>query len=130
MPQTTFDVWSCTKSATGIAYGLLLDDSRNHRLPKDAQIDLDSQAYSFIPEGYPLTDPAKEKIKLRHLLSMTSGIPGEDHGIEGFAVTRAVGNSKLPWAGSLTALGTPPPGCMRRLAKPGITPMPALRISP
>ena len=87
MPQTTFDVWSCTKSATGIAYGLLFDDSRNHRLPKDAQIDLDSAAYSFVPEGYPLTDPGKEKIKLRHLLSMTSGIPGEDHGIIGIEVT-------------------------------------------
>lgn len=87
MPLTTFDVWSCTKSATGIAYGLLLDDSRNHRLPKDRQIDLDSQAYSFIPEGYPLTDPDKEKIKLRHLLCMTSGIPGEDHGIVGIGVT-------------------------------------------
>ena len=86
MPQTTFDVWSCTKSATGIAYGLLLDDSRNHRLPNNAQIDLESQAYSYIPEGYPLTDAAKREIKLRHLLSMTSGIPGEDHGIEGIAV--------------------------------------------
>lgn len=87
MPQTAFDVWSCTKSATGIAYGLLLDDSRNHQLPKDAQIDLESPAYSFIPEGYPLSDPGKEKIKLRHLLSMTSGIPGEDHGIIGIEVT-------------------------------------------
>src|SRR5215472_9425472 len=28
MPQTTYDVWSSTKSATGIAYGLLFDDSR------------------------------------------------------------------------------------------------------
>jgi len=96
MPQTTFDVWSCTKSATGIAYGLLLDDSRNHRLPKDAQIDLESAAYSFIPEGYPLTDPVKEKIKLRHLLSMTSGIPGEDHGIEGIAV--ALGGGEYEFA--------------------------------
>jgi CubicO group peptidase (beta-lactamase class C family) len=76
MPQTTFDVWSCTKSATGIAYGLLIDDSRNHRLPGDTQINLDTLAYSYIPEGHPLTDAAKEKIRLRHLLSMTSGIPG------------------------------------------------------
>ncbi len=91
MPQTTFDVWSCAKSATGIAYGLLFDDSRHHRLPMDAQIDLDSPAYSFIPEGNPLTDPAKEKIKLRHLLSMTSGIPGEGHGIEGIAVSAGGG---------------------------------------
>ena len=95
MAQTTFDLWSGTKSATGIAYGLLFDDSRNHRLPKDAQIDLDSPAYSFIPEGYPLSDPAKEKIKLRHLLSMTSGIPGEDHGIEGFEVNEGGGEFEI-----------------------------------
>ena len=91
MPQTTFDVWSCTKSATGIAYGLLLDDSRNHRIPNGAQIDLESRAYSYIPEGYPLSDPAKDKITLRHLLSMTSGIPGEDRGIVGIAVRPGAG---------------------------------------
>lgn len=101
MPQTTFDVWSCTKSATGIAYGLLLDESRNHRLPGDRQIDLDSLAYSFIPEGHPLTDPAKEKIKLRHLLTMTSGIPGEDHGIIGIAVRPGGGEYEF-------AVGTEP----------------------
>jgi len=95
MPQTTFDVWSCTKSATGIAYGLLIDDSRNHRLPNDAQINLDSLAYSYIPEGHPLTDAAKEKIRLRHLLSMTSGIPGEDHGMQGIAVRPGVGEYEI-----------------------------------
>ena len=95
MPQTTFDLWSCTKSATGIAFGLLFDDSRHHRLPHDAQIDLDSPAYSLIPEGAPLSDPAKEKTKLRHLLSMTSGIPGEDHGIEGFQVSDGGGEFEI-----------------------------------
>jgi CubicO group peptidase (beta-lactamase class C family) len=91
MPQTTFDVWSCTKSATGIAYGLLLDDSRNRRLPNGAQIELESPAYSYLPEGHPLSDPAKERITLRHLLSMTSGIPGEDRGIVGIAVRPGAG---------------------------------------
>jgi len=105
MPQTTFDVWSCTKSATGIAYGLLFEDSRNHRLPKDAQIDLDSPAYAFIPEGYPLTDPRKEKIKLRHLLSMTSGIPGEDHGIEGIQVTPGGGEYEIALGRQADRLG-------------------------
>src|SRR5258708_6573563 len=71
MPATTFDVWSCTKSATGIAFGMLFDDSRNHRLPGNVTVDLDSPAYDFIPEGHPLTDPRKEKIRLKHLLSMT-----------------------------------------------------------
>jgi CubicO group peptidase (beta-lactamase class C family) len=86
MPATTFDVWSCTKSATGIAFGLLLDDSRRHKIPNGTQIDLDSPAYTYIAEGSPLSDPRKEKITLRHLLTMTSGIPGESKGVIGIAV--------------------------------------------
>jgi len=116
MPQTTFDLWSCTKSATGIAFGLLFDDSRHHRLPKDVQIDLDSPAYAFIPEGYPLSDPAKEKIKLRHLLSMTSGIPGEDHGIEGFQVTPGGGEYEIALGKQPNRLGE---SAARLYAAPG-----------
>jgi CubicO group peptidase (beta-lactamase class C family) len=95
MPATTFDVWSCTKSATGIAFGLLLDDSRRHKLPNDAQIDLDTPAYAFIPEGRPLSDPRKDKIKLRHLLTMTSGIPGESRGLLGIAVAPGGGEYEI-----------------------------------
>lgn len=95
MPQTTYDVWSSTKSATGIAYGLLLDDSRNHRLPHDAQISLESKAYPFIPEGYPLTDPRKAQITIRQLLTMTSGIPGESHGLIGLQVTPGGGEFEI-----------------------------------
>jgi CubicO group peptidase (beta-lactamase class C family) len=116
MPQTTFDVWSCTKSATGIAYGLLLDDSRDHRLPNDAQIDLDSLAYSSIPEGDPLSDPAKERIKLRHLLTMTSGIPGEDHGIVGIAVTAGEGEYEFALGKQLDRFGN---SAARLYAAPG-----------
>jgi CubicO group peptidase (beta-lactamase class C family) len=86
MPHTTFDVWSCTKSATGLAFGLLLDDSLHHKLPHDAQITLDTPVYDFVPEGHPLTDPEKQKIKLRNTLTMTSGIPGESRGVIGLAV--------------------------------------------
>jgi CubicO group peptidase (beta-lactamase class C family) len=74
---TRFDVWSCTKSFTGTAWGLLFDDSRRGVLPGGLQVDLDSPAYDFIPEGHPLTDERKVQIRLRHLLTMTSGIPGE-----------------------------------------------------
>ena len=95
MPATTFDAWSCTKSATGIAYGLLLDDSRNHKLPNNTQIDLDSPAYEFVPEGRPLSDSRKAKIKLRHLLTMTSGIPGESQGLLGLAVAPGGGEYEL-----------------------------------
>jgi CubicO group peptidase (beta-lactamase class C family) len=89
MPATTYDVWSCTKSATGIAYGMLMEDSLSGKLPKGRKIDLESRAYDFIPEGYPLSDPRKDKIKIKHLLTMTSGIPGEDEGIWGIAVNWA-----------------------------------------
>jgi CubicO group peptidase (beta-lactamase class C family) len=95
MPATTFDVWSCTKSATGIAFGMLFDDSRHHKLPGDAKIDLESPAYEFIPEGPPLTDPRKEKIRLKHLLSMTSGIPGQSQGLLGIAVRPDSGEFEL-----------------------------------
>jgi CubicO group peptidase (beta-lactamase class C family) len=80
---TRFDVWSCTKSFTGTVWGLLLDDSRHHALPRGGHVELDSPAYAFLPEGYPLSDPRKEQITIRHLLTMTSGIPGEDAGLAG-----------------------------------------------
>jgi len=80
---TRFDIWSGTKSFTGTAWGLLLEDSRQNRLPGGQQVDLDSPAYAFIPEGHPLSDPRKERITVRHLLTMTSGIPGESMGVIG-----------------------------------------------
>jgi CubicO group peptidase (beta-lactamase class C family) len=95
MPTTTFDGWSCTKSSTGIAFGLLLDDSRNHKLPKDAQIDFDTPIYDYVPEGFPLTDPEKKKIKLRHVLSMTSGLAGEDHGLIGLSAAPGGGDFEI-----------------------------------
>jgi CubicO group peptidase (beta-lactamase class C family) len=95
MPATTFDIWSCTKSATGIAFGMLFEDSRNHRLPGGAKIDLDSRAYDFIPEGSPLTDSRKDKIQVKHLLSMTSGIPGESEGLISIPVKPGGGEFEL-----------------------------------
>ena len=80
---TRFDVWSGTKSFTGTAWGLLLEDSHQNRLPHGQHVELDSPAYAFVPEGHPLTDPRKERITVRHLLTMTSGIPGEASSIIG-----------------------------------------------
>jgi CubicO group peptidase (beta-lactamase class C family) len=88
---TRFDIWSGTKSFTGTAWGLLLDDSRNDRLPGGVRVDLGSPAYAFIPEGHPLTDPRKAQIEVRHLLTMTSGIPGEDAGVVGIPTSTSTG---------------------------------------
>ena len=82
-----FDIWSCTKSFTGTAWGLLLDQSLQGLLPEGQNVDLESSAYSFLPEGYPLSDPHKEEITIRHLLTMTSGIPGESMGLYGVPTT-------------------------------------------
>jgi CubicO group peptidase (beta-lactamase class C family) len=84
---TRFDIWSGTKSFTGTAWGLLLEDSRRDRLPGAQHVDVDSPAYPFIPDGYPLTDPRKERITVRHLLTMTSCIPGESTGVIGIPTT-------------------------------------------
>jgi CubicO group peptidase (beta-lactamase class C family) len=93
---TRFDIWSGTKSFTGTAWGLLLDDSRRGRLsrgggPRRQQVNLDSPAYAYIPEGHPLTDPRKEGITVRHLLTMTSGIPGEETGVIGIPTATGEG---------------------------------------
>lgn len=91
LATTRYDIWSCTKSFTGTAFGILLGDCRDGKLPADKTIELDSPAYAFIPEGYPLTDPQKGRITFRHLLSMTSGIPGERFGIAAIPTETGVG---------------------------------------
>jgi len=77
-PTTTFNVYSCSKSFTGTAYGILFGD-RSETRPE-------TPAYPSIPAGYPLSDPRKARITLRHLLSMSSGIPGESLGVYGVQV--------------------------------------------
>ena len=86
-----FDIWSCTKPFTGTAWGLLLDDSGEGRLPDGQQVELDSPAYSYLPQGHPLSDPRKEYISIRHLLTMTSGIAGEAQGLYGVTTTTGQG---------------------------------------
>jgi len=86
-----FDIWSCTKSFTSTAWGLLFEDSRAGELPGGASVKLDSNAYDFIPQGHPLSDSRKSDITFRHLLSMTSGIGGERAGIIGIPTATGSG---------------------------------------
>jgi CubicO group peptidase (beta-lactamase class C family) len=83
LATTRFDIWSCTKSFTGTAYGILFGDRRD--------LSLDTRVYDHIPEGHPLTDPRKRTITLGHLLSMTSCIPGESIGIGAVPTRTGVG---------------------------------------
>lgn len=91
-----FDLASGTKSFTGTAWGLLLDESCRGALPGGRQVTLDSPAYAYLPEGHPLSDPRKERILIRHLLTMTSGIPGESLGL--FGATVDTGNGPFEHA--------------------------------
>jgi CubicO group peptidase (beta-lactamase class C family) len=83
LATTRFDVWSCTKSFTGTAYGVLFGGR--------SDVGLDTPAYAHIPEGWPLTDERKAGITFRHLLSMTSGIPGESAGLAAVPTRTGVG---------------------------------------
>lgn len=91
LATTRFDVWSVTKSFTATAYGILFEDSRQDRLPSGEQIDLDSPVHPFLPEWYPLSDQRKKQITFRHLLTMTSGIPGQKSGIGAIPTDTGVG---------------------------------------
>lgn len=96
-PDTRFNIYSCSKSFTGTAYGIFLDDVLQGKVESAEGVGLESPAYDFIPEGYPLSDLRKGGITLRHLLSMSSGIRGEATGIRGIPV--AVGMN--PFEGAL-----------------------------
>ena len=82
--STRFDIWSCTKSLTSTVFGIWL-------ARPDCPVTLDTPAYELIPEGHPLTDPRKAQITLRHLLTMSSGIPGHRSGIEAIPTLTGVG---------------------------------------
>jgi len=77
LDSARFDVWSATKSFTSLAFGILFSDP-----DYKGKISLESRAYDYIPEGFPLTDERKREITIGHLLSMTSGFVG---GIRGAA---------------------------------------------
>jgi CubicO group peptidase (beta-lactamase class C family) len=88
---TRFDIFSGTKSFTGTAWGMLLEDCQRGLFPGYETLTLDSPAYPLITAGYPLTDARKERITLRHLLSMTAGLPGEDRFVIGMPTSTGIG---------------------------------------
>jgi CubicO group peptidase (beta-lactamase class C family) len=108
--RTRFDLWSCTKSLTSLAWGILLDDPEA-RTPSGEPVTLETRVYPLLPDAHPLTDGRKEGITVGHLLSMTSGIPGEsvrvsgmptatEHGIFEYAFGHAP-NRYGQWVGEL-----------------------------
>ena len=68
------DMKSSTKSVFGTAVGVFLDEYKD-RVNLDTYLVGPSREESLIPQIWdqPLTDPRKMQIKVRHVLSMTSG---------------------------------------------------------
>ena len=68
------DMKSSTKSVFGTAVGVFLDEYED-RVNLDTFLVGSSREESLIPQIWdqPLTDPRKKEIKVRHVLSMTSG---------------------------------------------------------
>ena len=90
LDDSRVDVWSCTKSFTGLAYMFLLDAGSRGELAC-GPVGLDTKAYDLIPDGRPLTDPRKADITLDHLLTMSAGFVGEAEGVLGTATASGVG---------------------------------------
>jgi CubicO group peptidase (beta-lactamase class C family) len=68
------DMASIGKSLTSIACGIMLSEKRDE-LPEGLEQRVFTEKY--LPEAFPLNDPAKAEIKLGHLLAMASGMHGE-----------------------------------------------------
>jgi CubicO group peptidase (beta-lactamase class C family) len=63
---------SCTKSLTGLAMAKLFDLSDAGLLPK--RVHIDDEAWRYLPASWAEGEPARKQIRLRHMLTMTSGL--------------------------------------------------------
>jgi len=67
---------SCTKSLTALAIARLFDLSDAGKLPR--RIGPDDEAWRFLPPEWADAEPARKAIRLRHMLTMTSGLTPYD----------------------------------------------------
>jgi CubicO group peptidase (beta-lactamase class C family) len=77
--QTCNDVKSSTKSIFGTAMGLFLEEYKD-RVNLDTPLVGSCRKDSLIPQIWdqPITDPRKQDIKIKHVISMTSGHESEE----------------------------------------------------
>src|SRR2546425_7584635 len=68
------DMASIGKAFTSISCGIMLHE-KHDQIPDGLETKVFTEKY--LPEAFPLSDPAKAEIKLGHLLSMSSGMRGE-----------------------------------------------------
>ncbi len=77
--ETAFNIYSSSKAYTSTAFGLILADFGAGPLPDGRTLALDDEVCNtdWLPESLPLPDPRKERITVRHLLNMASGLGQE-----------------------------------------------------
>jgi CubicO group peptidase (beta-lactamase class C family) len=75
-PATTFDVASVSKSVTGLAVARLLELSGDMRLGR--KLAPKTPVSELLPASFAAGDPRRRKIRLGHLMSMTSGLEPDD----------------------------------------------------
>jgi CubicO group peptidase (beta-lactamase class C family) len=94
MRNSCNDVKSSTKSVFGTAVGVFLDEYKD-RVNLETYLVGSSREDSLVPQIWdqPITDPRKKQIKVRHVISMTSGhesdepwlAPSPRHRFEGYS---------------------------------------------
>ncbi|MEJ7607412.1 MAG: serine hydrolase [Bryobacteraceae bacterium] len=100
---------SVGKAFTSIACGIMLQEKKD-QIPEGLETKVFSEKY--LPEAFPLDDPAKADIKLGHLLTMSSGMHGEG-GNPGFVNSepsvklQPMERPERPLGQDLSALRTP-----------------------
>lgn len=75
-PATAFNVASVSKSVTGLAIARLLEVSGDMRLGR--KLTLRTPVSELLPASFAARDARRRKIRLEHLLSMTSGLEPDD----------------------------------------------------
>jgi CubicO group peptidase (beta-lactamase class C family) len=70
---TKHDIRSISKSVTSLLVGIALD--------RGLLTDLDAPVFSFFPEYGDLRTPEKDRMTLRHLLTMSSGLAWEENSV-------------------------------------------------
>ena len=74
--EQALGIASSTKSLTGLTMAKLFDESDRGRLKK--KVGIDDYAWKFLPASWGEAEPARKKIQIRHLLTMTSGLTPYD----------------------------------------------------